>query len=152
MTEYLEQPRKVLHVLNDAGGGAALSAIGLIESHRRQGIESCAVCHESGTLEERQRLLDVTRGDVLFTPLYWWNKKIRARFWKRPLIEAKQIWETRWTRSSTRRVMEFAVRHQADLIHTNTILTPEGGLAARRLGLPHVWHLRELLGPGMPFR
>ena len=36
--------------------------------------------------------------------------------------------------------------------HTNTFLNPEGGVAARRLGLPHVWHLRELLGPRQPFR
>src|SRR5262249_47305988 len=46
----------------------------------------------------------------------------------------------------------FAATQNADLIHTNTLLTPEGGLAARKLGLPHVWHLRELVGPGNPFR
>jgi glycosyltransferase involved in cell wall biosynthesis len=30
----------------------------------------------------------------------------------------------------------------AELIHTNTIVTIEGALAAARLGLPHVWHSR----------
>jgi len=72
--------------------------------------------------------------------------------WRRPLAEAKQMLMTRWGLGSAARVAEFAVQTKADLIHTNTILTPEGGLAARRLGLPHVWHLRELLGPGHPFR
>ncbi len=58
---------------------------------------------------------------------------------------------TGWTRRSTGVVNEFAVAHGADLIHTNSLTIPEGGRAARQLGLPHVWHLRELIGPGTPF-
>jgi glycosyltransferase involved in cell wall biosynthesis len=146
------RPRKVLHVLNSAGGGAALSTLGLIEMLRADGIDACAVCHDAGTAEEREQLREAVGGAVLFTRLYWWNRKIRMPLWKRPLVEAKQMLATGWSIRSAARVAEFAARLQADLIHTNTILTPEGGLAARRLGLPHVWHLRELVGPGNPFR
>ena len=152
MSTSLRQPRKVLHVFNGAGGGAALSTIGLIESFRAQGIEACAVCHEMGSQQERDILFDALDGQVLFAPLYWWNHKIRAKRWKRPLIELRQLLKTRWMRRSAAQVTEFAHSQGADLIHTNTILTPEGGLAARRLGLPHVWHLRELVGPGNAFR
>jgi glycosyltransferase involved in cell wall biosynthesis len=148
----MKHPRRILHVLNSAGGGAALSTLGLICDLRQHGIESCAVCHDAGTPQEREQLREAVGGEVRFTRLYWWNRKIRMPLWRRPLAEAKQIWITGWSYGSTARVMEAAVRWQADLIHTNTILTPEGGLAAYRLGLPHVWHLRELLGPGNPFR
>src|SRR6185295_13086353 len=55
---------------------------------------------------------------------------------------------TGFVRGSSARVAEFAASQQVDLIHTNTLLTPEGGLAARKLALPHVWHLREMVGPG----
>ena len=48
MTQLESQPRKVLHILNGAGGGAALSTLGLIEAFRKQGIAACAVCHEVG--------------------------------------------------------------------------------------------------------
>src|SRR5437773_788551 len=138
--------------MNSAGGGAALSTLDLIGSLQKEGIAACAVCHDAGTSSERERLREATRGEVLFTQLYWSNKKIRADTWKRPLLEARQIVRTGWARSSAFKVTRFAQRQQADLIHTNTILTPEGGLAARSLGLPHVWHLRELLGPNQPFR
>jgi glycosyltransferase involved in cell wall biosynthesis len=148
----MPRPKKVLHVLNGAGGGAALSTLALIEAFQKLGIEACAVCHDAGSPSERQRLHDATRGAVLFTPLYWWNRKIRAALWKRPLIELRQLLRTGWVRRSTEQVARFAQVKQVDLIHTNTMLTPEGGLAARRLGLSHVWHLRELLGPGHPFR
>lgn len=146
------RPKKVLHLLNGAGGGAALSTLGLIDAFQKMGIEACAVCDDAGSPGERQRLHDATRGAVLFTSLYWWNRKIRAATWKRPLIELRQLIRTGWIRRSTDQVVRFAEEQQIDLIHTNTILTPEGGLAARRLGLPHVWHLREMLGPTRPFR
>lgn len=148
----MRRPRKVLHVLNSAGGGAALSTLALASGLAAEGIASCAVCHNAGTAEECEQLRETFHGDVLFSRLYWWNRKNRMPLWRRPLAEMKQIVATGWSIGSTSRVAEFAARHEVDLIHTNTILTPEGGLAARRLGLPHVWHLRELLGPGQPFR
>lgn len=146
------RPRKVLHILNSAAGGAALSTLGLIESLDKLGIASCAVCHDSGTPAEREQLREVVHGEASFMPLYWWNRKMRATWWKRPLLELRQILKTGWGWRSAARVANLAKRFGADLIHTNTILVPEGGLAARSLGLPHVWHLRELIGSGQPFQ
>ena len=34
----------------------------------------------------------------------------------------------------------------ADLLWSNSTITPVGALAAERMGIPHVWHLRELNG------
>ena len=58
---------------------------------------------------------------------------------------------TGWIRRSGASKYRICRAQQVDLIHTNTILTPEGGFAARQLALPHVWHLREMLGSGQPF-
>lgn len=146
------RPTKVLHLLNGASGGAAMSTVGLITSLEKLGVKSCAVCHPAGTESERKRLSDAVHGEVLFTPLYWWNKKIRYPLFLRPLAEARQILRTGWARRSGWAVKSAAEKWHADLIHSNTMLTPEGGIAARFLGLPHVWHVRELIGPGKPFR
>jgi glycosyltransferase involved in cell wall biosynthesis len=148
----MRRPDKILHVLNSAGGGAALSTLALIRALRAEGVRSAAVCHDAGTQQERAELRDAVEGEVIFTRLYWWNRKNRMPLWRRPLAEAKQIWLTGWSRGSAERVRRFAQQTHAELIHTNTLLTPEGGMAAQRLGLPHVWHLRELVGPGNPFR
>lgn len=146
------RPQKILHVLNSSGGGAAMSTVALIRALNAEGIRSAAICHDAGTPQERQELRDAVEGGLQFTRLYWWNRKVRMPLWRRPLAEAKQAWLTGWSVGSANRVAEFARQCRADLIHTNTMLTPEGGMAARRLGLPHVWHLRELVGPGNPFR
>jgi glycosyltransferase involved in cell wall biosynthesis len=144
-------PTKVLHVMNGAAGGAALSTLGLARELHRHGVRSCAVCSSAGSEQERESLREVCQGEVVFTQLYWWNRKTRGPLWKRPLSEIKQLWNTGWKRKSTRTVCDATRKFHADLIHTNTSLTPEGGLAAGQLRLPHVWHVRELMGPGQAF-
>lgn len=39
-----------------------------------------------------------------------------------------------------------------DVVWSNSSATAVGALAAAALALPHVWHLRELSGDGLPFR
>lgn len=138
----------VLHVMNSAAGGAALSTVDLIRGFADHGILSCVVCDDRGGAAERQLILDAVDGRATFFPLHWMNRKTRAKWWKRPILALLSWQRTGATLISTRRVVEFARTHNADLIHTNTIVTPEGGCAAVRLGLPHVWHLRELVGRG----
>lgn len=138
--------------MNGSAGGAALSTIGLIEELRRRGIASCALANDAGTPEERQRLVDACEGRAELASLYLWNRKIRSATWKRPLIEARQVLRTGAGLASAARAIGLARRHGADVVHTNTLLNVEGALAARALGLGHVWHVRELVGPGAPFR
>jgi glycosyltransferase involved in cell wall biosynthesis len=142
----------VLHVCNSASGGAALSTLGLIDKLRDMGVTSSIVCHDAGSPKERQDMADAVEGRVIFTTLYWWNKKIRSTMWKRPLLEARQLWRTGFTKSSTAKVIDFAQRNCIDLIHSNTILTLEGAHASRAMNVPHVWHVRELVGRCEPFQ
>lgn len=146
------QPKKVLHVMNAAAGGAALSTLALMRALEARGIGACAVCNEGGTAEEKQALVEATHGEARFTSLYWWNAKIRAKAWKRPLLEARQWVKTGARLGSVAVVAKAARDFGADLLHTNTILTPDAAHAARLLGLPHAWHVRELTGPEDPFR
>lgn len=41
---------------------------------------------------------------------------------------------------------------RADLVHTNSLYSLYGGFAARRAGLPHIWHIREMPGSLGPLR
>ncbi len=136
--------------MNSAGGGSALSTLGLISQLRELGVESCVVCNEAGTPEERAAITDAVRGQVLFTPLYWWNPKTRVKTWKRPALEALQLFKTGFRVGELGKIISAARQWNVELIHTNTMLTPEGGIAARLLGIGHVWHLREMLGPDKP--
>jgi len=144
-------PRRVLHVLNGASGGAAQSVMALARVLRLRGIESSGVCDLGGQPRDVEVLREAFDGRLERQALYWWNRKVRTATWKRPLVEARQLVRTGWRLRSSAGVALAARRFGVDLVHTNNFLTPEGGVAARWLGLPHVWHVRELLGPGQPF-
>lgn len=146
------RPKRVLHVMNGAGGGAALSTLGLIAGLAKRGVASAIVCHDMGDEAEKARVAEAVGGAVVFTPLYWWNKKLRTARWKRPLAELRQTLRTGAGMGSAAQVAAFALREGCDVVHTNTVLTPEGARAASLLGRPHVWHIREMLGPGAPFQ
>jgi glycosyltransferase involved in cell wall biosynthesis len=136
--------------MNAAGGGAALSTLGLIAQLEAHGVRSSVVCDLHGTEDERNAIRVATRGEALFTPLYWWNPKTRVKTWKRPALEVLQLARTGFRLGELANIVRAARQWAAELIHTNTMLTPEGGVAARVLGLGHVWHLREMLGPNQP--
>jgi glycosyltransferase involved in cell wall biosynthesis len=139
-------------VFNAAAGGAARSSLDLIVGLDEAGVRSCVVCPADGTPEEQDAIADAVGGRVLFRPLYRWQRKIRTPWWRRPAMELYQWQRTGLVRGSTAAVAAFARDQHADLLHTNTLLNPEGGRAAARLGLAHVWHVRELVGPGAQFR
>ncbi len=146
------RPRTVLHVLGGATGGAARTTLELMVALKAEGVRSVVACSDFGEEAVRAALDEVTEGKVHHLPLYWWNRKIRVPAWKRPLVELRQRARTGHGVLSAARVAALAAREGVDLVHTNTSLTPEGGRAARLLGLPHVWHVRELIGPDQPFR
>lgn len=145
-------PHHVLHVLHSPSGGTALSTLGLVEGLALRNIQSSMVCGDAGTREERQRIVDALSGRVKFVPLYLWHRKIRSAHWKRPLLEMRQWLSTGARLRTLGRIQAMAMAVGADLIHTSSILTPDGAYVARRMRLPHVWHVRELVGPGRPFR
>lgn len=145
-------PQHVTHVFNDAKGGAALTTLALIKGLSQHQITSSIYCHVSSSAADINELADAVEGRLEIGPLVWWNRKIRNALWRRPFGAARQFVLTSGARSSTAAVAAFALRQDANLIHTNTLLTPEGGRAAAQLGLPHVWHVRELVGHDDPFR
>lgn len=143
---------RVLHVLNAATGGAARSALELIRELRRLGIEGQAlVCHDMGAEEDHKALTEAVEGRILFCTLHWWNRKTGSEAWKRPALALLQGLKTGCGISSAMKVAEFASAQRSTVIHSNSFTINDGCRASRWLGLPHVWHLRELLGPDAPF-
>ena len=129
----------VLHVLNSASGGSAISTFGLIENLKRKGVKSSLVCFNNANDEQCKQINSLVEGRVLFIPLYWTNKRIRASLWKRPLIELKALWDTWGGFRYLKQLDNLIKKNGVTVVHTSTILNREGALAARRNKLP-AWH------------
>lgn len=94
------------------------------------GVEPHVVLPAPGPQVPRYERLGVT---VHFAPLAVIRRNLSMR--------ASLLFPARLARGGMR-VIEIAKAVKADLIHSNTEVTFEGGIAARMLGLPHVLHYR----------
>lgn len=148
MSGRAEKEIHVLHVLNSAHGGSALSTFQLIHELKKRNIKSSLVCYNNAYPEQTEVISQLVDGRVIFIPLYWTNKRIRVKWWKRPLLEAYTLLKTWKGYRYQSRITDLIKKHKINIIHTSTLVNQEGAIAAKLNKLPHIWHVRELIGPG----
>src|SRR5690348_10203382 len=132
---------RILHVSHLASlSGADQSLLRLMGNTDRARFDSLVVLPYEGPLRAALSELGV---ESRVLPIRWW---IPATHWSASeFIDQMQGLEQRW-----QDLARLATRESVDLIHTNTVVTIEGALAAATLGIPHVWHSRGLFGNGFP--
>ncbi|MBX3119202.1 MAG: glycosyltransferase [Fimbriimonadaceae bacterium] len=125
---------RVLYVVQSARMyGSQRSLLDMIVGLRGHGVVPSVAIPETGPLTDALQELEVP---IHVLPLRnWLNNRgyfqaIRKRMLNR--VQAKGL-------------AQLARSERIDLIHTNTIILPTGAMAARELGIPHLWHAREQL-------
>lgn len=135
---------KVLYVLNALGGGASAGIYESLSALRARGVAPYAVAPPSdeAALQRARRAFD----DVRVFPIPWWNVQ-------HDLDAARRFaqWIGRARRGMTHeraadQIVQAARAWQIDVIHSGTALTLAGAHAARRLHVPHIWHIKESIG------
>jgi glycosyltransferase involved in cell wall biosynthesis len=131
---------RIAYLSHQSGVGSEMALVRLLSALDRNRIEPLVVLPEEGPLRAEIEALSIP---VHVLPLAWW---IPATNWSadRFLAQLEGLEE----RAAA--LEDWLVRERVDLVHTNTLVTLEGALAAARLGLPHVWHSRGLFGGGFP--
>jgi glycosyltransferase involved in cell wall biosynthesis len=112
--------------------GANQSLLNLIDGLSRYGHTAAVICPDRGDLLDALARRGVD-ADVL--PFAWWSTPHPT-----PRGAAKRFL------SNLRRLpnmVEQLTQWQTELIYSNSSVFCVGALAAARLGLPHVWHVRE---------
>ncbi len=123
----------VLHLAERDGAGKAF--VELVDALAGSDVEPVAFIPSPGPLASDLRRRDV---EVVTVPYRWWAERATPR-WKRL---ARTAWNL-----ATIPVVAAAVRtRRCEAVVTNTITVASGALAARLLGLPHLWYVHELWG------
>lgn len=144
--------RTVLHVLNGAIGGAAESTTALVHGLAERNIASVIYVTNRAPAEAVAKLGNVAGVEVHTGPQFIWTKRQRLRYPIRFAAFLHQMITTRGVGGAVGQIIDVAKASNVDLIHSSTVVSPDGAIAARALGLPHVWHVRELVGVGQPHR
>lgn len=135
----------VLHILNGLTGGAAESTLTIIHALNKRGIKSSIYVMNRGVSDIPDKISKAVENRVEKGPLYLWVKN-RGSFFKKILAEGYYLTSTGFLYHSTNKIMAFAQKVGVTTISSSTSVSPDGAIAAMRLGLPHIWHIRELYG------
>jgi len=132
---------KVLYVHDRPSGGAGESLYQLVEA-RHNKRTSIIVFGEAGFVGERFATLGLEPAPIYqkahsWIVRRWQNHSVMSLFW-RLLVSPAHL-------PLLMCLLRVARKHQVDLIHTNCIYLVEGAVAAKILGLPHIWQVRELV-------
>ncbi len=132
---------KVLYVHDRLSGGAGESLYQLVRGRQGSGT-SIVVYGADGFVGERFRRLHLDPPPIQqrahsWVAMRWPARRVLSLLW-RVLVGPLHL-------PLLLRVLRVARRYEVDVIHTNCIYLMEGAVAARLLGLPHVWQVRELV-------
>jgi glycosyltransferase involved in cell wall biosynthesis len=112
--------------------GANLSLLNLIDGLGKYGIRAHVICPDQGDLLGALAKRDIPAAQF---PFEWWVSTQRTLSGA-----ANRIYKNiRLLHSITSQI----ARWQTDLVYSNSSVLAIGAMAAARLGLPHLWHLRE---------
>lgn len=134
---------KILYVLNSTNvyGGSTKSFLRYLEELLKNHTDIQAIiCAPSNLPEKSTYHLKVKtyRIPIIFN-IYPASKTIKDKF----LFLPKLLYKAFVNHSSYRSIYKIAKKEKVDIIHTNVGVVNSGYLAARKLGIPHVYHLRE---------
>lgn len=119
--------------------GAQRSLLDLAIGLRKAKVEVVATVPEKGPLMD---LLQRAQIEVRMLPCRNWVNSRGTYHWARKYVIAKR---------QAKEAAVWIARDRFDIVHTNSLVTPVGAMAAKRTRLPHIWHVREGMPPVSDF-
>jgi len=123
----------LLHLAQRDGAGKAF--LELLDGLRNSGVEALVLVPGRGPLVSD---LESRAAAVRVVPYRWWADR-DTPLWKKALRSC-------WNLIMVLPVSVVVWRWKCELVYTNTMTVSVGALAAKLLGLPHLWHVHELWG------
>lgn len=133
---------KILYVVNSTRtvGGASKSFLTLLFGAQDKGIEPYVITPDKGDMYQAlsNKGIPVTALNYRMN-VYPDCHTIKDFFLFVPRLAGRRILEYK----AVRNIIHLCKENQIDIIHTNVSLVACGRKAAKKLGIPHVWHVRE---------
>ena len=132
---------KILYVIHDnKKGGAAISFFEMIREIRKEHEIFVLTPHKNGYVPTELDKMEIPHAHAHY---FWWmiacpNNKF-LRIVKIYLYKALNI----VNRIEALRIKKKYIEQGFDVVHSNSSVINFGGLIARYMKLPHVWHIRE---------
>ncbi len=136
--------KRVLFVLNACGGGAT-QGIKEYLKFQQNDIEAYLAL-PSPPNEQQKEWIDKYAKKWVVVNMPWWNLPNNMPFFYIYLLYFRNLIQGRFRSIGTAQLAKFIEQEKIEFVYTGSILIKEGALAAKRLGIPHIWHIKETFG------
>jgi glycosyltransferase involved in cell wall biosynthesis len=136
--------KRVLFVLNACGGGAT-QGIKEYLKFQQNDIEAYLALPTPPN-EQQKEWMDRYAKKWVVVNMPWWNLPNNMPFFYTYLLFFRNLIQGRFRSVGTAQLAKFIKQEKIDFVYTGSILIKEGALAAKRLGIPHFWHIKETFG------
>lgn len=132
---------RILYVTNSIGmGGASVAIINMLTHLIQQGITPTVTCPAEGLFSNELKKMGISV-QVIGNPLEIYPKINSWRSYIKYPYSLLQLICKR--HSAYKRLCSCVEYFKPDIIHTNVGPIHIGYLAAKKYGIPHIWHIRE---------
>lgn len=136
---------RVLFVLNASGGGATQGIKEYLKYQNFQDIDAFLVLPNEPNKGQKEWIEQFCK-DYIVISMPWWNMPNGLPWYYSWTLYIKNLIKGSFRKKGKDRIKQFAIDHGVTHIYTGSILVKEGALAAKDLGLPHFWHIKETFG------
>lgn len=126
-------------------GGAEISLLNQVKYLQSKGISSIVILppHNNDRLGTLLKSADIR---VFYLEVPANRAKVRLKGWRKIINYFYRRLKAIKNRNALDTIVALIKDNNIDIVHTNTVHTSAGFLAAKRLKVPHVQHLREITG------
>lgn len=135
----------ILYIAHEGGNdfnGASRSLLTIVKHFSDDASNRIYVLipQKGGKLERELTSLNCT---LLVRPFHRWMVYRERRPWR--WWKAKYLWKAQCKENEklVGELADYCVKHQIELIHTNSSVVSIGALVSAKTGIPHIWHFRE---------
>lgn len=132
---------KVLYVTNSVGlGGASVALLNILEYMTANGVTPMVTCPATGKFSEKLKekgipFVVIKNQLEIYPHIHSWKSYLKYPYSLLKLL-LKQYF-------AYKKLCICIHKFQPDIIHTNVGPIHIGYLAAKKYGIPHIWHIRE---------
>lgn len=119
--------------------GATLALLEIIDCLRARGIDSIVFTASRGPLENKLRERNVTVYKLLYFSYLVRDGELDS-------VRGKIKWflKRSLAKASEKKTEKILLKERPDILHINTGISPVGIKSANKIGIPVVWHIREV--------
>ena len=134
---------RILFIANSNGlaEGSVIALLSIIEEVKSRGHESLVSFPTYGEAQKRCEQMGV-KTDVV---MHWNSIYPKYVTFKSFLAIPYKLFRNCWqNRKAVQRICKLIADFKPDVVHTNVGTVNVGYYAAKKMGVPHVWHIREM--------